>query len=130
MYYTVNEQTGRIISCGISSSFGSLAKGNEPFTIYNAFDYRYDFLTETWVYDPIIPVPQSITRYQGMMHLYRIGRLKELETKVIELDGEGEIAFYNSINWERTNSFVIAMALLLSMTDSDIDNFFIEAAKI
>lgn len=113
-----------------------IAMGVDSFTI-NGIDanridenYRYDFENETWIYDPIIMVPQSITRYQGMLYLYRIGRLKELEAKVIENDGEGEIAFYNSITWDRDNDFVVCMAAYLNMTSEDIDNFFTEAAKI
>ena len=130
MYYTINKTTGRIDSVGIYPDAGIESNGSEPFTIYDAGNYRFDFETNTWIYDPIIMIPQSITRYQGMMYLYRIGRLKELEAKVVENDGEGEIAFYNSITWERGNPFVVGMAAFLSMTDADIDNFFIEAAKI
>lgn len=85
------------------------SEGDEelPFSIDEAINYRFDFESKTWIYDPIIMIPQSITRYQGMIYLYRIGKLKELEAKVIENAGEVEIAFYNSINWERYNDFVI-----------------------
>lgn len=104
--------------------------GSEPFDITNFYDWKKDLLSNTWIYNPKIMIPQTITRYQGMMHLYRIGKLKELEAKVIENGGEGEIAFYNSITWELDNDFVVCMAAYLNMTSEDIDNFFIEAAKI
>lgn len=130
MFYTLNQTTGRIVAIGLSAMYGDPADGNEPFTIYNCHDYRKDFETGEWFFDPIIPVPQSITRYQGMLYLYRIGRLAELKQKVTTLNGEGQVAFENSINWERYNPFVLGMASLLMFTEEDLDNFFIEAVKI
>lgn len=120
---------GYVTEIGYVTSY-NVELTNEPFNMDSAFCYRFDFESKRWIYDPIIMIPQTITRYQGMLYLYRIGRLKELEAKVIEHGGEGGIAFFNSITWERDNPFVLGMAAMLDFTDEDIDNFFIEAAKI
>lgn len=52
MYYAINQTTGRIASVGIYPDAGIEANGSEPFTIYDAFNWRYDFESNTWVFDP------------------------------------------------------------------------------
>ena len=61
MYYKLEEKTGRIISCGITSAFGIEATGGEPFSVSDCEFWKKDLQTGVWVYLPdITPVDKSI----------------------------------------------------------------------
>lgn len=127
--YVINSQTGRIMAISSLDDLAVKADGSEPFSsAETAMLYRYDFDANSWVKDPIVTVPESITRYQGVLLLYRRGQLEGLKSKIAAIGGEAELAFYNSITWERNNAFVNGIASLLNMTPIDIDNFFSEAS--
>ena len=48
MYYTTNNE-GFIISCGLTPNFGAPAKGDEPFGLMDAFDWRLNVTNGEWV---------------------------------------------------------------------------------
>ena len=129
MFYEINNE-GKVISCGIMPEFGDIAKGDEPFTVQNAFDYRFDFETKTWIYDPIIMIPQEITKLQCVEQLRIDNKYNDLMT-ALKLDATG----WDMIRWEaaavltRDSQMVSNFAIALSMTSEDVDTFFINASN-
>lgn len=130
MYYKINNE-GKVISCGITPEFGDIAKGDEPFTMQNEFDYRFDFETNTWIYDPIIMTPNEITKLQCVEQLRIDNKYNDLIT-ALKLDVTG----WDMIRWEaaavltRDSQMVAKLGAALGMSSDDIDTFFVNAAKI
>ena len=131
MYYTINQTTGRIDSVGIYSDAGVEANGSEPFTIYDASNWRYDFKTNTWIYDPIIMIPTEITKLQCVEQLRIDNKYNDL-IAALKLDSTG----WDMIRWEaattlaRDSQMVAKLAGALGMSSDDVDTFFVNAAKI
>jgi hypothetical protein len=130
MYRYVLHPNGRIYSIGIQS-VGIELTGDEPFTIDNAFDYLFDFETKTWIYDPIIMVPQEITKLQCVEQLRIDDKYDDLMA-ALKLDETG----WDMIRWEaasilaRDSQMVAKLTGALGMTSDDVDTFFINASKI
>lgn len=131
MYYTINKTTGRIDSVGIYPDAGIEDNGSEPFTIYDAWNYRFDFETKTWIYDPIIMIPTEITKLQCVEQLRIDCKYNDLIT-ALKLDDTG----WDMIRWEaaavlvRDSQMVSNFAIALGMTSEDVDTFFVNAYKI
>ena len=96
------------------------------------FDYYNTDGTPNLDYVPlklIEEVPQSITMRQARLYLLSLNLLDEVEVIVAQ-----NRAWY--IEWEyanevlRTNQLIPALQQSLGLSDSDIDNMFIEASKL
>lgn len=86
--------------------------------------------------NPPIPkyVPQSVTMRQARLTLLAAGLLDDVETVLASMEGdEGKAARiewdYSSEVW-RNKPFVISLGTQLGLSDEQLDNLFIEAAKI
>jgi len=120
------DENGEIIAMGIDSFIvnGINADGIDE-------NYRFDFETKTWVYDPIIMIPQEITKLQCVEQLRIDGKYNDLMT-ALKLDTTG----WDMIRWEavavlaRDSQMVAKLAGALGMTGEDVDTFFVNAAKI
>lgn len=76
-------------------------------------------------------VPQSITPTQGRIALKLMGLLDNVNTMIENSDDAAlKIYWEYSLSWDRQNSYISSMANLLGMSDTDLDNFFIEASNI
>ena len=76
-------------------------------------------------------IPFSITPAQGRMKLLEMGLLSPVKSEISNSTDEALTIFWEySLNWNRDNIHIAAMATLLGMTEEHIDTFFIEANKI
>lgn len=79
--------------------------------------------------EPIIIVPNSITMRQARLYLLSIEKLDDVELLV-----QGNKAW--QIEWEyanevvRSNQLITALQTALNLSDTDVDNMFIEASKL
>ena len=79
----------------------------------------------------ISPIPFSITPAQGRLKLLEMGLLSQVRSEINKSTDEALKIFWEySLNWNRDNMHIKAMATLLGMTEEQIDPFFIEANKI
>lgn len=76
-------------------------------------------------------VPSEIQMWQARAMLIRMGRMDDVNLAVAA-SGNAEIknAFEYAPNVVSRSSFVLAIAGALGLTDAQIDNLFIEGAKI
>lgn len=79
--------------------------------------------------EPIIIVPNSITMRQARLYLLSINKLDDVELLV-----QGNKAW--QIEWEyanevlRSNQLITTLQSALELSNTDIDNMFIEASKL
>jgi hypothetical protein len=77
------------------------------------------------------PVPQYITKYQAELYLHRQGLLAGLKAAIATANGETEIAYNATEGFKRDNEILnYFLKDVQGMTDSEIDNWFIEAFKV
>jgi len=77
------------------------------------------------------PVPQYITKYQAELYLNRQGLLTGLKAAIAVANGETEIAYNATEGFKRDNEILnYFLKDVQGMTDSEIDNWFIEAFKV
>ena len=74
-------------------------------------------------------VPKMITPRQLRLQLLSATLLDEVET-MCEADRAMSIWFEYSLDFQRSHEMVTAMGTQLGMSESDMDNFFIEASKL
>jgi len=74
-------------------------------------------------------VPNQITPRQCKLQLLALGLLDEVEA-IIATDRALKIWFEESLDFQRSNALIIAVATQLGMSEEDMDNFFIEGAKL
>jgi len=80
---------------------------------------------------PVEEVPFSITPAQGRMQLLEMGLLNQVRSEISNSTDEALTIFWEySLNWNRDNIHIAAMATLLGMTEDQTETFFIEANKI
>lgn len=122
---------GRIISVSMFNYDNGYQIDDSLFTINEALNYRFDFETKTGIYDPIIMVPQEITKLQCVEQLRIDNKYNDLIT-ALKLYATG----WDMIRWEaaailaRDSQMVAKLAGALGMTSDDVDTFFVNAAKI
>jgi hypothetical protein len=91
--------------------------------------YTYD--GTQWVAPPVY-IPQQVTRFQALAALSNAGLLTQAQA-IIDDPATPEIsklAWANALHFERTSPTLIALAGALGLSDSDLDNLFIEASQI
>ena len=75
-------------------------------------------------------IPQIVTMRQARLAMYNAGILANLDASIAAADE------YTKITWEyaqevhRNNPYVISLGASLGLTSEQIDNLFIEAAKL
>lgn len=76
------------------------------------------------------PIPQSISSFQAIVALLDAGLLADVEIAIAGADPITQLAWSRATEWRRDSPSIAAIGAALSLTDEDIDNLFIEAAKI
>lgn len=79
--------------------------------------------------DPNI-VPQVVTRRQALLALLAAGKLDAVDLAIKNAPRAVQIAWDAAGTFERTNPLIEALAPTLGLSPVDIDNLFIEAAKL
>ena len=71
----------------------------------------------------------TITPLQAKLQLYRVGLLDEVDA-MVATDREVQLYWEFALEIRRTHPTLIAMAAGLGLTDEQLDELFVEAAKI
>lgn len=76
-------------------------------------------------------IPASITPTQGRIQLKRMGLLDQVN-QMIEGSADDALQIYweYALSWDRENSYISSLANILGMSDTDLDDFFIQASQI
>ena len=95
---------------------------------------------DTWdgeeFFSPALPVivPESITPRQGMLILSRYGLLASVQTMLDGMSGqegvEARIDFERANEWKRSWPLLNAMATAAGLSQEQVDQMFIEGAKL
>ena len=85
--------------------------------------------------EPKPPVPGAVSRAQAKIQLLRTPGstktlLDDVKAAVEAAGGEVEIWFTDATTWERANPYVAQLGGALKLTDEQIDELFVAAAKI
>lgn len=76
-------------------------------------------------------VPQEVTRFQARAALLQAGLLDDVESLVFSAEADRMLQLaYEAATFKRHSQFVHAMALQLGLTEQQLDDLFIAAAKI
>ena len=75
-------------------------------------------------------VPQVVTRRQALLALLAAGKLDQIELLIQSAPRAVRIAWEAAGTFERDNPLIATLAPQLGLTDQDVDNLFIEAAKL
>ena len=81
---------------------------------------------------PPPPIPQSVTRFQALAVLAAGGYLDTIRTYIATL-GEDDItrlAWENATDWERSSPTLNALAAMLNLTSTEVDDLFIAASQV
>ena len=81
---------------------------------------------------PVINNPKvtRITRLQGMLMLQEIGKYDEVDAIMQQAPRPTQIAFYNANFWERDSQMINEAGQIIGMTETELDQFFVEASQI
>jgi hypothetical protein len=81
---------------------------------------------------PPPPIPQTVTRFQALATLAAGGYLDVVHTYIDALPRSNitRLAFENAGDWERTSPTVNALAAMLGLTDTQVDELFVAAAQV
>jgi hypothetical protein len=86
--------------------------------------------------DPYIPppppIPATVTRFQALAVLAAGGYLDTVRTYINTLDQNNvqRLAWENATDWERTSPTLNALATMLGLTDTEVDDLFIAASQV
>ena len=95
-----------------------------------------EWLAEGNTPDPYIPpppsIPSSVTRFQALATLAAGGYLDTVHAYIDTLPRSNitRLAFENAGDWERTSPTVNALATMLGLTDTEVDELFIAADQV
>lgn len=80
----------------------------------------------------IIPeIPFTVTAYQAKMALQKANLYNTVDAMIINsANNELKIAWAEATYFDRNSRFILEMQPVLQLSDTDIDNLFIEAANI
>ena len=81
---------------------------------------------------PPPPIPQSVTRFQALATLSAAGHLPAIRTYINTLDQDNitRLAWEAATEWERTSPTLAALATMLGLTDTEVDDLFVAAAQV
>ena len=108
-----------------------------PFVSGNTDYQQYlAWLAEGNTPDPYIapppPIPATVTRFQALAILAAGGYLDTVRTYINTLDPNNvqRLAWENATDWERTSPTLNALAAMLNLTDTQVDDLFVAASNI
>jgi hypothetical protein len=81
---------------------------------------------------PPPPIPSTVTRFQALATLAAAGHLPTIRAHIATL-GEDDIvrlAWENAAEWERTSPTLNALATMLGLTDTEVDDLFVAASQV
>lgn len=101
-------------------------------------DYQQylEWLDESNTPEPYVPppppIPTTVTRFQALAALSAGGYLPTIRTYISALDQDDitRLAWENAADWERTSPTLNALAVMLGLTESQVDDLFIAASNI
>ncbi len=79
--------------------------------------------------EPVVIIPNSVTKLQAKLQLLEIGILDEVEI-LIEQDRKAKLYWTDSQNFLRTDEILLSMATALGLSDAQLDDLFIQASKL
>lgn len=81
---------------------------------------------------PPPPIPATVTRFQALATLSAAGHLPTIRTYIATLseDNITRLAWENAADWERTSPTVNALATMLGLTDTEVDDLFVAASQV
>ena len=82
--------------------------------------------------EPVIPVPEVVSRFQALAALYLAGLLERVEEVMQDPTTPilARMAWQNALFFERNSQTVAAIASVLGLSDVQVDELFISAAGI
>ena len=80
--------------------------------------------------EPVILVPQVVSRAQFILALLQIDLLDEVEAAIAAADRAAQINYNERLEFERSFPLIATMAAVLGKTDADIDALFVLAATL
>lgn len=79
---------------------------------------------------PPPPVPQVVSRFQARAALYGAGLLDDVETAIATSDPLVQMAWADAQEFQRNSPTILALAGVLGLSESDVDELFITASGI
>jgi hypothetical protein len=81
---------------------------------------------------PPPPIPASVTRFQALATLSAAGHLPAIRTYIATLDQDNitRLAWENAADWERSSPTLAALATMLGLTDTEVDDLFVAASQV
>jgi hypothetical protein len=81
---------------------------------------------------PPTPIPSTVTRFQALAVLAAGGYLPTIRTYIATLgeDNITRLAWDHAADWERTSPTLNALATMLNLTSTEVDDLFIAAAQV
>ena len=81
---------------------------------------------------PPPPIPQTVTRFQALAVLAAGGYLDTVRTYINTLDQNNvqRLAWENATDWERSSPTLNALATMLGLTDTEVDDLFVAASQV
>jgi len=81
---------------------------------------------------PPTPIPSTVTRFQALAVLAAGGYLPTIKTYIATLgeDNITRLAWENATDWERSSPTLNALAAMLNLTDTQVDDLFVAASNI
>lgn len=77
-----------------------------------------------------IPIPQSVSRAQGLLVLEEAGILDSIEVYMLTASKKEQIAWKNIQQFERSSPLLNTLCSNFGLTETDVDQLFIQAALI
>jgi len=81
---------------------------------------------------PPPPIPATVTRFQALAVLAAGGYLDTVRTYIATLgeDNITRLAWENAADWERTSPTLNALATMLNLTSTEVDDLFVAASQV
>ena len=118
-----------------NGSFANLVGTDTWYNVETSEQYLA-WLSEGNTPDPYIapppPIPQTVTRFQALAILAAGGYLDTVRTHIATLDVNNvqRLAWENATDWERTSPTLNALAVMLGLDATQVDDLFIAASTI
>lgn len=128
-WYTTEQLPGRDtdITPTNTSTTDTPGELRANFTGYEWVDLPYAAPVIT---EPVIQVPQIVSRAQFILALLQIDLLDEVEAAIAAADRATQINYEERLEFERSFPLIATMAAVLGKTDAEVDALFVLAATL